>query len=224
MTSIPSEFRRLVSNGKFHKPTTGICPGFKQANMVMVPKQHASFFERVIKDNYGPMPLLEYSENCNDIIHEIPRYAIHIVGKTTQTDKLDRKKLRIDDGYVYFLLGCSFSFEGYLLERNIPVRNIEQNTNVTMYDTNIVLDSPVKANMVVSMRPIPKSDLKMTFNLSSILKDCHAAPIGIGSAWARENLVQKDDFSSCDYGETVRFHQGDVPVFWCCGVTGYVQI
>lgn len=34
---------------------------------------------------------------------------------------------------VCFYLGCSFGFEGSLKEAGIPVRNVEQGTNVSMY-------------------------------------------------------------------------------------------
>lgn len=34
---------------------------------------------------------------------------------------------------VSFYLGCSFGFEGSLKEAGIPVRNVEQGTNVSMY-------------------------------------------------------------------------------------------
>lgn len=34
---------------------------------------------------------------------------------------------------VSFYLGCSFGFEGSLMEAGIPVRNVEQGTNVSMY-------------------------------------------------------------------------------------------
>ena len=41
---------------------------------------------------------------------------------------------------VCFYLGCSFGFEGRLKEAGVPVRNVEQGTNVSMYRvcTNIL--------------------------------------------------------------------------------------
>lgn len=34
---------------------------------------------------------------------------------------------------VSFYLGCSFGFEGSLMKAGVPVRNVEQGTNVSMY-------------------------------------------------------------------------------------------
>lgn len=42
---------------------------------------------------------------------------------------------------VCFYLGCSFGFEGSLKEAGIPVRNVEQGTNVSMY--KVTTDTPV---------------------------------------------------------------------------------
>ena len=41
------------------------------------------------------------------------------------------------DDLVAFLLGCSFSFEGALIEAGIPIRHIDSGCNVPMYITNI---------------------------------------------------------------------------------------
>jgi uncharacterized protein YcsI (UPF0317 family) len=41
------------------------------------------------------------------------------------------------DDLVTFVVGCSFSFEEALMRGGVPVRNIEMNKNVPMYQTNI---------------------------------------------------------------------------------------
>ncbi len=40
------------------------------------------------------------------------------------------------DRLVFFLLGCSFSFENAMIAAGLPIRNIEENKNVSMYVTN----------------------------------------------------------------------------------------
>ena len=37
----PAEFRRLVRTGDFTSPTSGYCPGYTQANLVIVPQRYA---------------------------------------------------------------------------------------------------------------------------------------------------------------------------------------
>lgn len=56
---------------------------------------------------------------------------------------------------VTFYIGCSFSFEDLLLSYEIPVRNIEQKKNVTMFKVNINLLLSLYAVVAVNL-PIAK--------------------------------------------------------------------
>ena len=60
------------------------------------------------------------------------------------------------EGYVGFLIGCSFSFEEALMREGIEVRHIAQGRNVPMHKTNIqtVKAGPFEGPMVCSMRPM----------------------------------------------------------------------
>ena len=40
------------------------------------------------------------------------------------------------DDLVAFLIGCSFTFERALVAAGVPVRHLEQGTNVPMFITN----------------------------------------------------------------------------------------
>ena len=75
MSQIPKQFRKLVSEGKFHKPTSGICLGYKQANVALIPNYLASDFEKICRDNHGPLPILEVVKNPQNLFQEIPRYC-----------------------------------------------------------------------------------------------------------------------------------------------------
>ena len=39
-----------------------------------------------------------------------------------------------------FYLGCSFGFEHALQQAKVPLRNVDQNKNVSMYKTNIQMN------------------------------------------------------------------------------------
>lgn len=56
-----------------------------------------------------------------------------------------------------FLIGCSFSYDGALMNAGIPLKSAEQGKNVPMYKTSLKCRSAGKlsGNMVVSMKPIP---------------------------------------------------------------------
>jgi len=118
---------------------------------------------------------------------------------------------------VTFYLGCSFSFEDRLRASGISLRNTEKGLNVSMYKTNICLKQVGRfgGNMVVSMRCISKEKLKQVFLLTAEYPLCHGGPIHIGSP-ARIGI---GDVGAPDWGDTTCIEEGEVPVFWACGVT-----
>ena len=58
---------------------------------------------------------------------------------------------------VCFLFGCSFSFESALLSAGVPVRNLEEDCNVSMYIINrtCIPAGPFTSPLVVSSEPGP---------------------------------------------------------------------
>ena len=44
--STPRELRHLVRSGAFAAPTSGLCPGYAQANLIVLPKEQAFDFLR----------------------------------------------------------------------------------------------------------------------------------------------------------------------------------
>jgi uncharacterized protein YcsI (UPF0317 family) len=70
-----------------------------------------------------------------DLRYDIPRYRIYKKGELT--DEVTNLDKYWRDDLVAFLLGCSFSFEGPMLDAGLDVRHITDNHNVPMYITNI---------------------------------------------------------------------------------------
>lgn len=207
-----------MSSGKFHKPTSGICLGYKQANVALIPNHLASEFEKICRANPVPLPILQVVKNPVGIFKEVPKYLKIQNQVVTEHDTISENP----EKYTGFLLGCSFSFEDLLLSNGIPVRNIEQKRNVSMFTTNMSLNiaNPAYENtkMVVSLRPVPKHQLAEVYFLSKQLQDCHGAPIGIGYSGMKSLRIA--DLDNPDFGDSVVPEENDVPVFWCCGVTG----
>lgn len=118
---------------------------------------------------------------------------------------------------VTFLIGCSFSFEGHLIEAGVPVRNIEQKRNVSMYITsqqcNPVgsFDSP----LVVSYRPVPETLVSKAVEVTEKYGAAHGPPVHIG----KPEEIGIEDITKPDFGESVTAQPGDVAMFWACGVT-----
>lgn len=164
----PKAVRELIREGKIATPTTGMCDGYAQGNLVVLPKELAWDFLLFCQRNPKSCPLLEVADAGSrtfpifgagsDIARDIPKYRVYENG--VMTGEYTDVSAFFDDPsreLVSFLIGCSFSFESALLEAGVPVRQIEEGVNVPMYNTNISC-APAgvfSGNMVVSMRPIP---------------------------------------------------------------------
>ncbi|MDO4344302.1 MAG: putative hydro-lyase [Eubacteriales bacterium] len=224
----PGRVRALIREGKIDYPTTGMCSGYAQANLVMLPKDLAWDFLLFCQRNPRSCPLLEVSDagsytfpvfgaGC-DIRTDVPRYRVYENGVLTG-EYTDVTAIAQDCGYelVSFLIGCSFSFESELIEAGIPVRQIEEGVNVPMYNTNIPCAGAgvFSGNMVVSMRPIPHRLVPSAVTVTAAMPRVHGAPIQIGYPEA----IGITDLSHPDYGDMVTIKEGEVPVFWPCGVT-----
>ena len=161
----PEEMRRIIRTGAWTEPTAGLCRGHVQANMAILPADWAFEFLLFCQRNPKPCPVLDVTEPGSpeprlvapgaDLRTDLPRYRVYRDGVLTE-EPTDIRHLWRDD-LVAFLLGCSFSFEGALLEAGVPVRHIEEGTNVPMYITNrpCVPAGRFAGPTVVSMRPIP---------------------------------------------------------------------
>jgi uncharacterized protein YcsI (UPF0317 family) len=97
------------------------------------------------------------------------------------------------------------------------LRHIEQNRNVSMYRTNIptVPAGVFSGPMVVSMRPIPHNQVVRAVQVTSRFPGVHGAPVHIGDP----AVIGISDLAQPDYGDAVDIYEGEVPVFWACGVT-----
>ena len=217
----PLEVRKLISEGKITGQTSGMCLGYAQANLVIVPKDIAYDFLLFTQRNPKSCPLLEVGDVGDKFLKylgkdiDIPKYRIYkkgeLIGEYTDIEKFWR------EDFVSFLIGCSFSFESELLEVDIPVRHIEEGCNVPMFKTNINCNEAgiFKGKMVVSMRPIPKDKIVKSVLVSGSMPKVHGAPIHIGNP---EDIGIKD-INKPDFGDKVTIKEGEVPVFWPCGVT-----
>ena len=65
------------------------------------------------------------------------------------------------------------------------------------------------------MRPIPRDKVVKTVQVTSRFPSVHGAPVHIGEPEA----IGIRDISRPDLGDAVEIKDGEVPVFWACGVT-----
>ena len=217
--------REEIRHCSYTGVTSGQAMGFVQANLVVVPKEAAFDFLLFCQRNPKPCPLLEVVEAGSvepkrtapgaDIRKDLPRYRVFRDGVMTE-EKTVVADIWQDD-FVSFLLGCSFSFEKPLIDANLEVRNVTAGTNVPMYRTNIACrpSGPFEGPMVVSMRPFTPEDAIRATLITGALPEVHGAPIHMGNP-AAIGVSSLDDYA---YGDPVEVREGEVPVFWACGVT-----
>jgi len=224
MKADPAELRKLIRKGEWDKPTTGLAPGYVQANLVMLPRDEAFNFLLFCVRNPKPCPILDVLEPGQagpaiardaDLRTDLPRYRVYERGVLKSEVKDVAHFFREET--VSFLLGCSFSFEAAMLAAGLPVRNMEEGKNVSMYVTNrpCTPAGPFSCPMVVSMRPMTPEQAIRAVQVTTRFHLTHGAPVHVGSP---EALGIKD-IDKPEFGDPVTLREGEIPVFWACGVT-----
>lgn len=224
-TSQPAALRQAIREGLHTGPTAGLCPGYVQANVVILPREQAFDFLLFCQRNPKPLPLLEVYEPGavagprfapdSDIRSDCPRYVLLEEGNREEVTTLT-EVWRED--LVTFLLGCSFTFESALQTAGVPVRHVAMGRNVPMYRTNVQMTPAgiFSGPMVVSMRPVPAWQVSAAVLATARFPAVHGAPVCVGHS----ETLGIADVMQPDYGDAVDIHAGELPVFWACGVSG----
>jgi len=220
----PSDLRRACRQGRWTRPTAGVCNGFVQANLVAVPAEAAFDFLLFCQRNPKPCPVIEVLEagrvepSCApgaDLRSDLPAYRVYRDGRLAE-ERSEVAGLWRDD-LVSFLLGCSFSFEEALARAGVPLRHVEAGANVPMYRTAVATAPAGRfaGPLVVSMRPIPARLVPLAVQVTGRFERVHGAPVQVGDPGA----LGIADLARPDWGDPVEIRPGEIPVFWACGVT-----
>ncbi|MBQ0110651.1 MAG: putative hydro-lyase [Oscillospiraceae bacterium] len=220
----PAQVRERIRNREITFPTAGMAAGYAQANLVILQKEYAEDFEKFCANNPFPCPVLEvlsgdphtkFMGEGGNIVTDIPEYFIYRNG--VLCEKVNDASAFWQDDMVGFLIGCSFSFEEALIRENIEVRHIAQGRNVPMFKTSIqtVPAGPFCGPMVCSMRPMTPENARRAYDITVKMPNVHGAPVQIGEP----EKIGVLDLQKPDYGQAVDIYEGEVPVFWPCGVT-----
>ena len=219
------EVRAQVRSGEYAGTTSGLAPGFVQANLVILPAEYAFDFLKFCVRNPRPCPVLEVTEVGDprpvvtagdaDLRTDVPRYRVYEDGELVEEPQ-DIRHLWGDD-LVAFLLGCSFTFEAALVAAGLRVAHAEQGRNVPMYVTGraCVPSGPFAGPMVVSMRPYRADQIPLVVSVSGRYPSMHGAPVHVGDP----DSLGVADLARPEFGDAVEIAEDQVPVFWACGVT-----
>ncbi|WP_110686027.1 putative hydro-lyase [Salinicola aestuarinus] len=221
----PAHAREAIRRGDWQRHTSGLAPGYAQANLVILPARHAESFLRFCQRNPRACPLLDVTDPGDpypralgsdiDLRHDVPRYRLYRDGELSE-ERTDIADLWQED-FVTFSIGCSFSFEDALIADGLAIRHIQLDRNVAMYRTQIPLEpsGPFGGNLVVSMRPFKPADAIRAVQITTDMPRVHGAPVHIGLPQS----LGIADLSRPDFGDAPLIHDDELPVFWACGVT-----
>ncbi|MFI7445290.1 putative hydro-lyase [Nonomuraea indica] len=223
----PREARETFRAGLV-TPTSGWSAGWTQANLLALPKDRAYDFLLFAQRNAQACPVLDVTEPGDvaasifdgDLRTDLPAYRVYEHGEQV-TETADVTPYWRDD-LVCFLLGCSFTFERALVEAGVPVRHLEAGTNVPMYRTDRACRpaGELSGPLVVTMRPVPAHLVPVAVRVTSRYPAVHGAPVHVGDP----SLLGIADLDRPDFGDPVEVRRGELPVFWCCGVTSQAAV
>jgi uncharacterized protein YcsI (UPF0317 family) len=221
----PAELRRAIRSKDFRSHTAGQAPGYAQGNLVILPSEYADEFLRFCRMNPKACPVIGMTEPGDprvpelgadlDLRTDIPAYCVFRDGR--QVEEVSDLWTLWSDDLVGFVLGCSLSFEAALEDARVPVRHLEHDHPVPMFNTSIA-NRPAgrfAGSMVVSMRPMTPAQAIRSVQVTSRFPSVHGAPVHFGDPAA----IGIADLQAPDYGDASEVRDGEVPVFWACGVT-----
>jgi uncharacterized protein YcsI (UPF0317 family) len=216
----PQQLRALIRQGRWRGTSSDLGAGFAQATFVAVPRHLATDFLTFAQRNPRPCPVLEIVEPGSttlqrlapgaDVRTDMSKYRVFKDGEAV-AEPYDVNEYWRDD-MVGVLIGCSRSFEIVLTEAGIPPRP------VTTYLTDIECApaGPFHGRMIVSMRPIHRTQVSLAVQVTSRFPGFHGAPVHIGDP----RQIGIHDLAKTNGGlGPVEIGPDDVPVFWGCSVT-----
>ena len=126
--SLPGDVRALIRAGKITTQTSGMCDGYAQANLCILPKEYAYDFLLFAQRNAAACPLLEvtdvgsralrYIASDADIARDFLKYRVYRYGELV-AEPTDISDLWQDD-FVGFCLICCSAERAAQLEQRLP--------------------------------------------------------------------------------------------------------
>lgn len=221
---MPGEFRDLVRRGEWSAVSEHACPGYAQANLVIVPKAFAFEFLLFCNRNPGPCPVIEvtdpgeyrsmFSAPEADLRTDLPRYRVFERGDIID-EPLDIIKYW-DENLVAFLLGCSWNFDWGLRAANVQYRYIgDHSTNIECTPAG-----SFHGTMVVTTRAFKSShDAVRAIQITSRNPAAHGPPVNIGNPddIGIKDIYHPDMFSSYEHIKPIG--PNEIIMSWACGIT-----
>lgn len=218
-----AEVRRSARLG-FTGLTVGRAPGYRQANLAILPARFAAEFLDFCAANAAACPVLGVGEPGSpflpelgedvDVRVDLPRYAVHRSGQVTSVTSIEEQW---SDDLVAVALGCWFGAEAALQAAGVRLRHVELGIQGPLFVTTV----PTAARgrfappLVVSMRPFRTEDVPRVRAITAQLPMSHGAPFHEGSH-AELGIF---DVGHPQWGEAIDVLPEESALFWPCGLT-----
>lgn len=224
-------YREAVRSGAWNGPTRSAAPGHVQCNLVVLPGEQAEGFGAWCDANPAVAPVLARSESPGDprlpalgagvdVRTDLPRYRLFRDG-VPDGEVGDLTELWRED-FVAFAFGCSFSLEEALRRAGVELAYERRGFGGAIYrtDRETVAAGGFAAPLVVSMRPLAVAEAERAVEVSRRWPQLHGAPVHVGDP-AALGIVLEEPLDAI--GE-LSVADGEVPVFWACGVTPQLSL
>lgn len=221
-----ADVRDAVRRREWTWPTRGLARGYVQAAVVGLPNDMASDFLLFCFRNPAPCPLVEVVESGGsmhsalrgDPCTDLPSYNLYRDGELVEQGyEVGAKYGR---NLVWFVIGCSYSFEFMLDEAGVELRGMNEGRGNPIFITakQCVPAGAFAGPLVVSMRPVAQAHVGLASCLSARLPIAHGMPIHVGDPGA----LGIEDLSRPDFGSPSPVNEGELPMFWACSVTAQI--
>jgi uncharacterized protein YcsI (UPF0317 family) len=227
--SPPRDVRRAAWQERFTGLTTGLAPGYVQANLAVLPASDADDFVAFCRTNAAACPVLAVGQPGDprlpelgddiDVRTDLPAYWVYRNGRR-ETVK-DITALWQDD-HVAVAIGCWFSMEDALARAGVRLRHVELGIQGPLFRTHrdTVRVGRFGGPLVVSMRPFAVDAVETVKRVTGRFSRVHGGPIQIGDPAALDIA----DIGRPDFGEVLMPLPGEVPMFWGCGLTALTAL
>lgn len=226
--------RHAIRAGRDTGLTTGHAAGFVQANLVVLPAAQAPGFLAFCAANPRACPVLGASALGApdtytlpalgadiDVRTDLPGYLLHRRGQAPQP--VNDLKALWHKGLVAIALGCWFSMEDALRAAGVRLRHVELGIQGPLFKTHL---PTVRAGafggspLVVSMRPFASASVDTVRRVTGSFPRVHGAPVHAGDP----AVLGITDLHTPDFGEVLLPLDGEVPLFWPCGLTANLAL
>lgn len=227
---MPRDVRRAAWQERYTGLTTGLAPGFVQANLTILPAADAEDFVAFCNANAQACPVLAVGEPGDprmpslgediDIRTDLPAYWVYRNGERSETVKDISALWR--SNHVAVAIGCWFSMEDALTRAGVRLRHVELGIQGPIFRTTrqTVPVGRFGGPLVVSMRPFAARDVDTVTEVTRRFVRSHGAPLHIGDPAA----LGIGDIGAPDFGEVLMPLPNEVPMYWGCGLTALAAL